>query len=108
MKKNCWEYKKCERGPNGSKVDLLGICPAAINKESNGVNNGSNGGRICWAIAGTLCEGRLQGTFALNRENCIFCDFYSLVRNEEGEEFEALAPDQKNIFKKELKSSIHG
>lgn len=26
---NCWEYFKCGREPGGSKVDELGVCPAA-------------------------------------------------------------------------------
>ena len=28
-KKNCWEVKKCERQPDGAKVEELGVCPSS-------------------------------------------------------------------------------
>ena len=58
---NCWEAKKCERQPGGAKVSELGVCPVTTTSKVNGVNGGKNGGRVCWAIAGTLCGGKVQG-----------------------------------------------
>jgi len=80
---NCWEAKKCERQPGGSKVTELGICPVTTTSKVNGVNSGKNGGRVCWAIAGTLCGGKVQGTFSQKMMNCMNCDFYKHVFNEE-------------------------
>jgi hypothetical protein len=56
-KKNCWEVKQCGREPGGSKTADMGVCPAAADSSSDGVNGGKNGGRICWALAGTFCGG---------------------------------------------------
>ena len=81
---NCWEYKKCGRNPGGAKAAELGICPAASETRVDGINNGENGGRGCWAVSGTLCGGVVQGTFASKLSNCMICEFYQLVGNEEG------------------------
>ena len=86
-KTNCWEYKKCGREPGGSRSAELGVCPAATEHSTNGVNNGKNGGRACWVLTGTLCGGQVQGTFAVKLGNCIKCEFYKLVMKEEGVDF---------------------
>ncbi|ADL50964.1 two-CW domain-containing protein [Clostridium cellulovorans] len=91
-KQNCWEFKKCGRHVGGEKVKELGVCPAANNKVTDEINNGSNGGRICWAIAGTLCGGKVQGSYADKQISCMSCDFFKKVKNEEAEEFESM-PD---------------
>jgi len=83
-KLNCWEFKKCGREPGGVNVSQIGVCPAAIEASADGQNGGKNGGRICWAVTGTLCEGEVQGTSAQKRISCLICDFYELVREEEG------------------------
>ena len=49
----------------------------------HGANNGKNGGRVCWAVDGTLCGGRTQGTFAEKLGNCMTCAFYETVKKEE-------------------------
>jgi len=82
-KSNCWEYKQCGREPGGRQVQESGVCPAAIETKANGINGGKNGGRVCWAIAGTLCEGYVQGTYALKYGFCLQCDFCQLVLKEE-------------------------
>ena len=79
---NCWEFKKCGRETNGSKVAELGVCPAATDVKSNGVNEGVNAGRNCWQIAGTLCGGSVQGTFAEKESTCLSCDFFKKVTKE--------------------------
>ncbi len=84
LKQNCWEYKKCRREPGGAKAEELGICPAASDISYDGINNGKNGGRICWAVAGTFCHGNVQGTFTEKRESCTKCKFFKLVREDEG------------------------
>lgn len=82
-KKNCWEAKKCGREKGGAKAHELGICPVTIAVKLDGVHGGKNAGRACWVVAGSLCKGELQGTFAKKFENCEKCDFYLQVREEE-------------------------
>lgn len=86
-KLNCWEVKKCGRQPDGNKCKELGICPAAIENQYNETNSGKNAGRYCWRVAGTLCGGKVQGTFAMKALNCSKCEFYRTVRTEEGNNF---------------------
>ena len=62
---NCWEVKNCGRTPGGAKAKELGVCPAYPNH-----------GAHCARIAGTLCGGKVQGTFASKLANCMQCDFY--------------------------------
>lgn len=88
MKMNCWEYKKCGREPGGSKVAELGECPAATEKDLDGTHSGTNAGRACWVVAGTLCKGEVQGTFAKKFEACEKCEFYVQVQGEEFPKFE--------------------
>jgi hypothetical protein len=83
VKLNCWQYKKCGREPGGVRESELGVCPAAIEGRADGINNGKKGGRVCWAIAGTLCEGEVQGTYASKIGFCLQCDFCQLVLREE-------------------------
>ena len=79
---NCWEYMRCERNPEGKKAFEYGICPAASDSSFDGINFGKNAGRICWAVAGTFCGGKVQGTFAEKRGSCILCDFFRMVQKE--------------------------
>jgi two-component system, NtrC family, sensor kinase len=67
LKINCWEFMKC-----GREKETAMKCPAF-----------PHFGRICWAVAGTLCEGRVQGTFALKYEDCMKCEYYRKVRDKE-------------------------
>jgi len=84
---NCWEFKKCGRQLGGDKAAELGICPASINTMLEGVHNGICAGRACWAVAGTMCAGEIQGSFAQKYKDCGLCDFYNTVREEEGDNF---------------------
>jgi hypothetical protein len=83
-KQNCWEFKNCGRGPDSDGDS----CPAATDKRLDGVHGGKEGGRVCWVIAGTYCGGKPQGYFAQKFTDCSLCDFYNLVRDEEGRKFE--------------------
>lgn len=87
MKKNCWEFKKCGRELGGAHVKELGICPATTEKRLDGIHDGKNAGRSCWVVAGTFCNGEVQGTFATKYKSCEMCDFYRLVREEEYPKF---------------------
>ena len=88
-KLNCWELKKCGRESGGAKVAELGVCPAATELRLHDTNSGRNGGRACWALTGTLCGGKVQGTFAMKLGNCLACEFYKLVATEEGPDHES-------------------
>ncbi len=84
MKKlNCWEFMKCGREYGGANVFESGVCSAATQTHLTGINGGVNGGRLCWAIAGTFCDCDDQGSFAKEHTICIHCDFYQKVREEE-------------------------
>ena len=101
MKPNCWEVKNCGREPGGKNENELGACPAAVEEKADGINFGKNGGRACWALAGTFCDGSVQATFAKKMINCIQCPFYKQVLEEEGRffvpslEIHELIEDQK-------------
>ena len=93
-KENCWEVKKCGRGTGGAKVAELGVCPAVTDASAEGLNGGKNGGRICWAITGTFCGGKVQGAFAQKQVSCMGCDFFQKVKQEEGNKFSSLKQGQ--------------
>lgn len=82
---NCWEFMRCGREPGGINAARLGICPAAADTSYHGLNAGRNGGRICWAVAGTCCGGAVQGTFAEKRSTCVDCVFFQKVHKERKE-----------------------
>lgn len=83
-KKNCWEFKKCGREPGGAKEKELGPCIAATEKRLDCINEGKNAGRTCYAVSGTCCGGKIQGTFATKMGTCMECDFFKEIQKEEG------------------------
>jgi len=89
MKINCWDAKKCGRQKGGAKAAELGVCPAALPSKFDGLNGGRMGGRYCWKIAGTLCGGEVQGSYADKLTSCVKCDFFKAVKAEEGPAFQA-------------------
>ena len=94
--KNCWQVKDCGREPGGRNERELGVCPAAVSRAFSGMNRGENGGRICWGVAGTLCDGNIQGMFATKIDTCLKCEFFKRVAEEEGDEFQ-LRPESAII-----------
>ena len=76
---NCWEFMQCGKEPGGEKVAEFGICRMTIDESLNGLNSGINGGRICWTIAGTVCLGKVQGTFAKELGSCVKCNFFKSI-----------------------------
>lgn len=83
-KVNCWEFKKCGRQPGGEKTRELGICPVASNEEYDGVHDGKNAGRVCWIVSASLCGGKKQSDFSGKFYKCKECEFFLLVKKEEG------------------------
>ena len=69
-KQNCWEFMKCGRERGGAKEQELGVCPAVTDVSSHGLNDGENGGRICWAI--------------IDKPLCLQCEFRYKVMADEG------------------------
>ncbi len=86
-KKHCWEFMECGREPGGRNADELGICPASTALRFDKINHGKCAGRFCWFVAGTLCNGIVQGTFAAKTKNCIKCPFFLAVAQQEGKSF---------------------
>jgi hypothetical protein len=110
MKINCWDFNQCGREHGGNNVERLGKCHSVQYKSFNGINGGLFGGRYCWHIAGThksfnginggLFGGRycwhISGTFQDGEptcrqlkkvKSCDICEFYLIVKKEEGENF---------------------
>lgn len=83
VKLNCWEFKKCGRQPGGHKAEELGICPATTHEALDNAHAGKNAGRACWVVAGSLCGGKIQGTYAQKLVNCWRCEFMNKVKSEE-------------------------
>jgi hypothetical protein len=63
---NCWEFKKCGREKSGHNSKSLGVCPAYPDHGNN-----------CARVAGTLCGGKVQGTFAMKIPDCLQCEFFN-------------------------------
>jgi len=63
--KPCWEHMSCNQDTNHHER-----CPAY-----------PHFGRICWAIAGTLCAGKIQGTYAQKIHDCHGCGYYRMVQD---------------------------
>jgi two-component system NtrC family sensor kinase len=62
----CWESMRCGRtGDDGGEP-----CPAY-----------PHFGRVCWAVAGTLCQGRVQGEFAKKLGDCRRCEYFKQSTN---------------------------
>jgi signal transduction histidine kinase len=98
VRKNCWESRKCGREPGGAREAELGACPAATETRADGVNDGKNGGRACWAIAGTMCGGKVEGTYASKIASCHSCGFYRGVQRDLGEETRSRSEHHSRIL----------
>jgi hypothetical protein len=87
MKTNCWEFHNCGRQPGGHMVQDLGVCLTPLSKSYKGANDGLNGGRCCWRVAGSLYGGHADCVKLEGNKTCDTCDFYQTVKREQGEEF---------------------
>jgi len=63
--KPCWEHMQCKMDVNHDES-----CPAY-----------PYFGRICWTVAGTLCAGKIQGTYAQKIHDCSKCGYYCQVQS---------------------------
>lgn len=93
--KYCWDIKQCGRESGGVKVSELGECIASI----EGL------GHSCWAIAGTLCGGVVQGSVAQKELNCVGCEVYKLYHRmlgTEAKEITSQFPEEERKYNKLL------
>jgi len=91
----CWVLMECGREEGGRNEGLLGECVAS--KEGLG--------HSCWIIAGTLCRGRVQGTFAEKKGICIHCQVFRLYHRSLGSlggRVEELYPEEQSKFERVL------
>jgi hypothetical protein len=86
-KVNCWEYMKCNKESSGRSAQDSNVCPASTDWRLHGMHGGENAGRACWVVAGTICNGQVQGLFAQKHKNCGSCVFYKKVKDEEADNF---------------------
>jgi hypothetical protein len=63
---NCWDFMKCGYDEGSAREDDTRSCPAYPHY-----------GKSCASVAGTLCGGLVQGTFAMKIFDCVNCDFYN-------------------------------
>jgi hypothetical protein len=88
---NCWEIINCGREKGGDKAAELGECVAS----KKGM------GHSCWAVAGTLCEGEIQGTFARKLGLCNACEVFQLYNRPLGsrrKEVIAHCPEEESHY----------
>lgn len=74
--KNCWELRGCELQHNGKLRRQFGECPAAKLKM----------GHSCWVVAGTFCDGGIQGTASEKLATCMKCKVYKKYNRLNGAE----------------------
>ncbi len=87
-KLNCWEYQAC--GRDSGRTDGEEPCPASTTEVLDGINGGTAGGRSCWVVTGTLCEGCVQGTYEEKYAAvCRKCSFHYRVEVEEGLDYQS-------------------
>lgn len=71
-KNMCWEVINCGREIGGKLGEKGDVCPAANPLE----------GRACWVVSGTLCNGKVQGSFAQKIIDCRKCHFFKTILEE--------------------------
>lgn len=87
MKTNCWNYINCGRELGGAQVKKYDVCPVLQYRAYHQVNHGYMSGRYCWKIVGTLQNNHIRCSYAEKLGDCILCDFFKLVKKEEGADF---------------------
>ena len=91
----CWEFYSCGREPGGKNITNKGVCSIFENKHLSGINSGQYGGRICWAVSGTLCLNKVEGVKAKKIDSCMRCEFFKKVQMEEPRTKFRLFPSKK-------------
>lgn len=87
MKINCWDFMNCGRELSGRLINNLGVCSALRYTAFHGDNSGHMGGRVCWKIVGTFSGGNGECARSEKLGDCQLCDFFKLVKEEEGSNF---------------------
>ncbi len=77
----------CGRGPQQTHADGSGICPASTEQALDRVHGGTNAGRACWVVAGTFTRGTVECPHVVKCSTCTACDFYKMVKADEGNYF---------------------
>jgi len=86
---NCWDFKQCGFGPDGSNSGTDRTCPAALESSLDEIHGGHRGGRACWMVSHTFyCGKGDKGDHVQKYNTCMNCDFYWHVREEEEDNFE--------------------
>lgn len=88
MKVNCWDYMNCGREIGGVRVKNLGHCPAMTYTAFHGTNGGFRSGRYCWYVAGSFHKDPPECSHVSKVGDCLDCDFFNLVKKEEGDSFQ--------------------
>ncbi len=83
-KLNCWEFMKCGKGPSVNGNGKPCRCPVASEMSADSLNEGINGGRICWIIAETCGNGEVKCSNMHRKSSCFSCEFRYKVSAEEG------------------------
>lgn len=94
--KNCWELKDCGREAGGRNVAAFGEC----------ITSQEGLGHSCWAIAGTLCGGEVQGSVKDKHENCLICNVYQNYNRMTGTMAQDVAvqhPDEDRRYREVLR-----
>lgn len=97
---NCWAIKQCGRESGGAKVPELGEC----------LVSSDDMGHSCWAIAGTLCAGEVQGSAAQKERNCMLCDVYKKYQRSTGtdrDQVVAQYPEEQARYHELMHSRLH-
>ena len=66
-KMKCWQVKDCGR-------EIAKDCEAIITHHEHS----------CWRVAGTMCGGKPQGTFAQKMSTCKACNYYEYMNGVSG------------------------
>ena len=65
---NCWEFMKCGRDKGALALESYDMRSCHVYPFY---------GKKCATVAGTLCGGKVQGSYAMKIFDCAKCDFYN-------------------------------
>lgn len=81
MKRNCWDIKKCGKGPKSGVETDIGNCPV-VRECTEG---DPSSGRSCWKVRIKDDRGRLVPNWSRDDKDCLNCDVMDTLRKEDGE-----------------------
>ncbi len=84
MKSNCWDITQCGREEGGKLSTQLGVCAASVDQYYDGTNGGTNAGRCCWRVCGSMFGGNRKCQMLDSVDSCQDCIVYRTVLQEEG------------------------